>query len=115
MTINLILVVHLLLKGVRKVAPSKYFSYALLLLVLLAVVPFDLYGSLDILDRSPATVQTDTLSWIRQHVPKTAFVVINSYLYADLQVPGGMGTGGGATYPFAHVYFNVETDPAIYN
>jgi hypothetical protein len=52
--------------------------------------------------------------WVRNNIPRNAFIVINSYLYMDLRQPGGEAVGDGATYPFAHVYFNVATDPELH-
>jgi hypothetical protein len=42
-------------------------------------------------------------------------IIINSYLYMDLHEPDGQGVGGGAAYPYAHVYWNVAYDPELYN
>jgi len=53
--------------------------------------------------------------WIRAHVPHNAFIVINSYLYLDLRVPGGVGVGDGAPYPHAEVYWNVAYDPELHS
>jgi hypothetical protein len=33
----------------------------------------------------------------------------------DLHEPDGQGVGGGAAYPYAHVYWNVAYDPELYN
>lgn len=87
----------------------------LLLTALIALlVPYNLVHSQDALTEKPTAAQVQTLSWIREHVPRSAFIVINSYLYLDLREPGGQGVGIGATYPYAHVYINVATDPEIY-
>jgi len=52
--------------------------------------------------------------WIRAHVPHNAFIVINSYLYLDLRVPGGVGVGDGAPYPHAEIYWNVAYDTELH-
>lgn len=83
--------------------------------VIATLVPYDLANaSIDFTQHS-TEAQNEAIVWIRQHVPHSAFIVINSYLYMDLREPGGEGVGDGATYPFAHVYFNVATDPEIYD
>ncbi len=53
--------------------------------------------------------------WVRNHVPRSAMIVINSYLYMDLREPDGQGVGGGAAYPYAHVYWNVAYDPELHD
>ena len=54
------------------------------------------------------------LGWVRANVPHNSFIVINSYLYVDLRVPGGQGIGDGAPYPHAEVYWNVAGDPELH-
>lgn len=61
----------------------------------------------------PTSAQHEVVNWIRDTIPQDAFIVINSYLYMDLHVPGGAGTRGDATYPLAHMHFNVASDPEI--
>ena len=33
----------------------------------------------------------------------------------DLREPGGAGVGDGATYPYAHVYWNMAYDPELHD
>ncbi|HLI08665.1 MAG TPA: phospholipid carrier-dependent glycosyltransferase [Ktedonobacteraceae bacterium] len=65
-----------------------------------------------IFTQHPTSAQTQALAWIRENVPTTDVIVINSYLYTDLHSPAGVG--GGEIYPHADVYQNVATDPTIY-
>jgi hypothetical protein len=89
---------------------------ALLILVVIGViVPYDLLHSQIVFTQHPTSAQTDAMVWIRNNVPHNDVIVINSYLYMDLRVPGGQGVGDGPTYPYAHVYFNVAYDPELYN
>ncbi len=83
--------------------------------VLVAIVPYDLQHSATVFTQHPTSAQTDAMGWIRANVPRKSFIVINSYLYMDLRTPGGAGVGNGATYPFAHIYFNVATDPELHD
>lgn len=86
----------------------------LILGVIAAIVPYDIQASTLPLTQHPTTAQTQAMSWIRTNIPRNSFVVINSYLYMDMREPGGASVGSGAVFPFAHVYFNVATDPEIY-
>lgn len=63
----------------------------------------------------PAVVETETLTWIRAHVPGRAVTVINSNLYTDLHEQDGAGVGDGTTYPHAEVYWNVALDPGLHD
>jgi hypothetical protein len=78
-----------------------------------AIVPYDAQLATFPFTQSPTTAQTQTMAWVRTHIPRNDFVVTNSYLYMDMRQPGGAAVGDGAVFPFAHVYFNVATDPAI--
>lgn len=86
----------------------------LVLTVIGALVPYDVMNSSVIWTSHPTAAQTDAMVWVRNNIPRNAFIVINSYLYMDLRQPGGEAVGDGATYPFAHVYFNVATDPELH-
>ncbi len=88
---------------------------AILVLGVIGVLaPYDVLNSDIVFTQHPTSAQTDAMVWIRNNIPRNAFIVINSYLYMDLRQPGGEGVGDGATYPFAHVYFNVATDPELH-
>ena len=78
-----------------------------------ALAPYDVMNSGVVFTQHPTSAQTDAMAWIRNNIPRNAFIVINSYLYMDLRQPDGQGVGDGATYPLAHVYFNVATDPEL--
>ncbi|MBV8694533.1 MAG: hypothetical protein JO183_03485, partial [Ktedonobacteraceae bacterium] len=86
--------------------------------VLAALVPYEFQHELtplNLFTLHPTSVQTQTLIWIRTHVPRSAVVVINPNLYTDLHEQDGQGVGQGALYPYAHVYWNVALDPDIYD
>jgi 4-amino-4-deoxy-L-arabinose transferase-like glycosyltransferase len=85
----------------------------LVLGVIVAIIPYDLQNASNVFTQHPTSAQTAAMGWIRANVPHNAFIVINSYLYMDLRTPGGTGVGDGAVYPYAHVYFNVASDPEL--
>ena len=83
--------------------------------VIVALVPYDAMNVGIIFTQHPTSAQNQALTWVRENVPHTDFIVINSYLYTDLHAQGGAGVGNGAIYPHAEVYQNVATDPTIHN
>ncbi|HKF35376.1 MAG TPA: phospholipid carrier-dependent glycosyltransferase, partial [Ktedonobacteraceae bacterium] len=87
----------------------------LLVIAIAAVVTYDVQQTGFRFYQHPTSAQNQALVWIRAHVPHNAFIVINSYLYLDLHVPGGVGVGDGAPYPHAEIYWNVAYDPELYS
>src|SRR6266702_7542633 len=53
--------------------------------------------------------------WIRSNVPHDAVIITDSYMYSDLNEPGGMGVGNGTPFAHAHIYVNAVQDPAVYD
>lgn len=89
---------------------------ALLIFAMIGVlVPLDLQYAQPAFTLHPTSAQRDAMVWVRNHVPSSAMIVVNSYLYIDLREPGGQGIGGGAAYTYAHDYWNVAYDPELYN
>ncbi len=86
----------------------------LLVIVLAAIIFYDIQATGFRFYQHPTSAQEQALVWVRNHVPHNAFIVINSYLYLDLRVPGGQGIGDGAPYPHAEVYWNVAFDPELH-
>jgi 4-amino-4-deoxy-L-arabinose transferase-like glycosyltransferase len=88
---------------------------ALLIFAMIGVLaPYDLQHAQPAFTLHPTSAQRGAVVWVRNNVPSSAMIVINSYLYMDLREPGGQGVGGGAVYPYAHVYWNVAYDPELY-
>jgi hypothetical protein len=87
-----------------------------LLIVVVAggVLVSDIRQSENAFTQHSTSAQTQSMVWIRNHVPHNSVVVINSYLYMDLRQPGGVGVGDGATYPYADVYWNIAYDPELH-
>jgi 4-amino-4-deoxy-L-arabinose transferase-like glycosyltransferase len=114
--LNAALALHSISRWLGRVVRFDLLPVILSCCVLAALLPYEVQHELspvNLFSLHPTTVQTQTLIWIRQHVPQTAVVVINPNLYTDLHEQAGEGVGQGAFYPYAHVYWNVALDPAV--
>jgi 4-amino-4-deoxy-L-arabinose transferase-like glycosyltransferase len=87
----------------------------LLLVALAAILPYDIQETSFRFYQHPTSAQQDAMVWIRDHIPRDSFIVINSYLYLDLRLPGGTGVGDSAPFPHAEVYWEVAYDPVLHN
>jgi 4-amino-4-deoxy-L-arabinose transferase-like glycosyltransferase len=112
--INVAIALNTLLGWISKVIRFEVLRAALLVLVLAALIPYDVNAMGGIFYQHPTSAQQQALVWVRNHVPHNSFIVINSYLYLDLRVSGGQGVADGASYPHAEVYWNVAGDPALH-
>ena len=113
--LNAALALDSLLSLLRRFARVELASVALVACVAATIVAYDFSISNDIFTQRPTVAQTEAMVWIRNHVSPDSVVVINSYLYMDLREPGGAGVGDGATYPYAHVYWNMAYDPELHD
>ena len=116
--LNAAMAVHTIMSWISKhVGPqrSDLLRVVLLFGVIVAISTYDIQHSINYIPQRPATAQVDALLWIRNHVAHNAVLVINSYYYTDLHEPGGEGVGNGATYPFAHIYWNLAYDPELHD
>jgi len=113
--INAAVAIHTLAHWLGKGIRLELLRVLLIFGVIAAIIPYDLAHSTDLFTQHPTSAQTDAMKWIGSHVPRNAFIVINSYLYMDLHEQGGLGVGNGAPFPYAHIYFNVATDPELYD
>lgn len=95
-----------------KVARFDLLRVGLLLCVFAAVLPYDFVNSNGAFTQNSTASQVEAIAWVRSHVPHNAFIVINDWMFVDLRQAGG-GAGTTATYPFANVYFNIDSDPTI--
>jgi 4-amino-4-deoxy-L-arabinose transferase-like glycosyltransferase len=107
--------INTVMRWIARLAYSDIVRVVLLSAIMLAISSYDLQHSLSYITQSPATTQQNALIWIRNHVPQTAFIIINSYFYTDLHEPGGEGVGDGAIYPYVHIYWNVAYDPGLHD
>src|SRR6266487_851319 len=115
LALNVAAAVSLILALISKLLRIKL-VYALLIFVIIGVImPYDMKNDQIAFTLHPTSAQTDAMVWVRNHVPRSAMIVINSYLYMDLREPDGQGVGGGAAYPYAHVYWNVAYDPELHD
>jgi hypothetical protein len=112
--INIVIALNTILGWPGKLVRFDIVRAILLVIVILAVIPYDLKNTGFRFYQHPTSAQQQALVWIRANVPHNSFIVINSYLYLDLRVPGGEGIGDAAPYPHAEVYWNVAYDPELY-
>ena len=112
--LNVAIALNTILGWVVKLVRFDVVRAALLVLAIAAIIAYDIPGAEILLNQDPTSAQQQALVWVHAHVPHNSFIVINSYMYVDLRVPGGQGVGDGAPYPHAEVYWNVATDPVLY-
>jgi hypothetical protein len=55
------------------------------------------------------------LQWAGEHLPHSAYIVADPYNWVDMRAQGGVATTYGATFDHMDPYWNVATDPAIYD
>lgn len=115
MALNAALAVDTLLNLTRRFARVELAGTVLVVCLGATIVATDFIHSEVELTQQPTVAQTEAMVWIRNHVSHDSVVVINSYLYMDLREPGGAGVGDGATYPYAHIYWNIAFDPKFHD
>ena len=113
--LNVGLAVDTVLNIVQKYSRSEVLATALVGCLAVAFLANDAVRADAIYTQHPTTAQTQAVVWIRDHVPQASVVVVNSYLYMDLRQQGGEGVGTAATYPYAHVYWNIAYDPELHD
>jgi 4-amino-4-deoxy-L-arabinose transferase-like glycosyltransferase len=112
--INVALAVNTILTGLVKVVRFDVVRAVLLIVAVAAVLPYDIQETGFRFYQHPTSAQEQAITWIRENVPHDAFIVINSYPYLDLRLPGGQGVGDGAPFTHAEVYWSVAYDPVLY-
>ena len=112
--VNVAVALNTILGWIGKMVRLDVVRAFLLVIVLVAHIPYDVKGMGGIFSQHPTSAQQQALVWIRTNVPHNSFIVINSYMYLDLRLPGGQGVGDGAPYPHAEVYWNVAGDPELH-
>jgi 4-amino-4-deoxy-L-arabinose transferase-like glycosyltransferase len=78
-----------------------------------ALVPSGIQHAQPFLALNGSESQQQAMTWVRDNVPRSAVIITNSYLYADLLDPQGMAVGGGTPFTKAQIYTNAALDPAI--
>jgi 4-amino-4-deoxy-L-arabinose transferase-like glycosyltransferase len=114
--LNTAMAVNTIMDRIAKLVRFDLVRAVLIFGLIAAIIPYYVMspGTGIIFTQHPTSAQMQALAWIRENVPTTNVIVINSYLYTDLHAPGGAGVGNGEIYPHADVYQNVATDPTIY-
>jgi 4-amino-4-deoxy-L-arabinose transferase-like glycosyltransferase len=112
--INFAMALNTILSWPGKLVRFDVVRAVLLVIVIVAIIPYDIKAAGFRFYQHPTSAQQQALVWVRTHVPHNSFIVINSYMYLDLRVPGGQGIGDGAPYPHAEVYWNVAGDPELH-
>lgn len=112
--INIVLALNAILTGLVKVVRFDVVRAGLIIIAVAAVLPFDIQETGFRFYQHPTSAQDQAIVWVRENVPHNAFIVINSYPYLDLRLPGGQGVGDGAPYPHAEIYWSVAYDPTLY-
>jgi 4-amino-4-deoxy-L-arabinose transferase-like glycosyltransferase len=112
--LNVAVAFNTILGWIGKLVRFDFVRALLLLIAIGAIIAYEIQAIGFRFYQHPTSAQDQALVWVRNHVPHNAFLVINSYLYLDLRVPGGQGVGDGAPYPHAEVYWNVAFDPELH-
>ena len=115
LALNITAAISLILTLVGKLVRFKLMCALLIFAMIGVIVPYDLQHAQIAFTLHPTSAQRDAMVWVRNHVPQSDVIVINSYLYMDLHEADGQGVGGGAVYPYAHVYWNVAYDPELHD
>src|SRR5258708_39813538 len=108
MALNAAIALNTILGWVVNLVRFDVVRAALLVVAIAAILAYDISSAEILFNQDPALAQQQALVWVRTHVPHNAFIVINSYMYVDLRVPGGQGVGNGATFPHSEVYWDVD-------
>ncbi|MGH2509632.1 MAG: hypothetical protein ACRDHZ_19820, partial [Ktedonobacteraceae bacterium] len=77
------------------------------------LVPSGIQMAQPLLAPNQSQPQQQAMTWIRDNIPRSAIVVADSYMYADLLDPQGMAVGGGTPFTKAQIYTNAVLNPAI--
>lgn len=111
--LNVALTLHVILSWFSKLIHVTSARALLLLLLFSLLLPYNVIGAARQANANPVLAQQQALTWMRGHLPRTAYIVIDAYMYLDLRQPGDDGPGNSTSFSRAEVYWNVATDPAI--
>jgi transposase/4-amino-4-deoxy-L-arabinose transferase-like glycosyltransferase len=113
LALNIAAAISLIVTLIGKLVRFKLVCALLIFAIIGVILPYDLQHAQFVFDQHPTDPQKEALVWVRNHVPHSATIVINGYLYLDLRESNGLGVGSGVGYPYAHVYWNVAYDPEV--
>ncbi|HEX7737549.1 MAG TPA: glycosyltransferase family 39 protein [Ktedonobacteraceae bacterium] len=111
--LNVALALHVLLGWLSRLARLPAARAVLLLLLLSLLLPYNAIGAARQASAQPVAAQQQALSWVRAHLPRNAYIVIDTYMYLDLRQPANDGANLAPVFTRAEVYWNVATDPSI--
>ena len=114
MALNIAVALNAPLKWLTTLKGFDLARALLLFMIIGALVPYNMQFAAPAFSLHPVTAQTNALFWIRDNVPHNAVVIADSTFYTDLHQAGGEGVANGATYPNAHIYWNVALDPQVH-
>src|SRR5258708_3209842 len=113
LVLNIAAAISLIVTLIGKLVRFKLVCALLIFPIIGIIVPYELQHAQFVFVQHPTDPQKEAMVWVRNHVPRSAMIVINGYLYMDLRESNGQGVGSGAAYPYAHIYWNVAYDPEV--
>lgn len=69
-----------------------------------AIIPADIQLANPLRTRNAAEPQRQAMLWVRDNVPHSSVIVVNSYMYSDLRQPGGLAVGNGTPFDQAYLF-----------
>ena len=113
LALNSALAMHIPLRWLTRHLGFDLARVFLLFVLLGMAVPTDIQVAQPVLAAHGSEPQQQAMTWIRDNVPRSAVILTNSYLYADLLDPQGMAVGGGTPFTKAQIYTDAALDPVI--
>jgi len=110
MALNIAMAINAPIRWLSKRIGFDLIRVLLIFGIIGALVPYRVQSTQVLMTQDATIAQVNALTWIRQHVPQSATVVANSYLYADLHEPAG---SGGKVYGRAQFYLDVVHNPDV--
>lgn len=84
---------------------------ALLCFILIgAIIPASIQRAAPLLTRNTAEPQRQAMLWVRNEVPHTSVIFVNSYMFSDLREPNGMAVGNGTPFDQAYLFSHAALD-----
>lgn len=111
MALNIAVAINMPMRWLSKRIGFDLIRVFLIFCVIGALVPYRVQSAQALTAQNATVAQVNALKWIRQNVPQNATVIANSYLYADLHEPAGLG---GKVYDKALFYLDAVHDPNVH-
>lgn len=113
LAMNIALAIHAPLRWLTRHIGFDLARVFLLFVLVGMAVPTDIQVAQPLLAPNGSEPQQQAMTWVRDNVPRSAVIIANSYMYADLLDPQGMAVGGGTPFTRAQMYPDAALDPAI--